>query len=234
MSEAQARRWIVALTHSEGRLEGLESELQAQDFEVLRVPLIQTRTLAGVSLEPLQDCSWWLFTSGAAVRAVLELGGTLARHQLGAVGESTAEAIRSAGAEVALVSSAPEARSLAQSFLSRHEPGPVGVPQGNLAAPTLVNLLLEGGLEVRALTVYTTVSRPWPPTLPQPDLVVLASPSAVEALPLAVASEAQLIALGPTTAKRLRELGLSYVTAPAASVKGVLKAAEQLRSELCC
>jgi uroporphyrinogen-III synthase len=231
MMEGVDRPLRVALTHSEGRLEGLEALLESYGFEVLRVPLVQTRTLGGVSLQPLQDCPWWLFTSAAAVRAVRELGSVFAGHKLGAVGEGTAKALERAGAKPDLVSAESSGLGLARAFLGRGEPGPVGVPQGNLALPTLTDELRRGGLEVRTLVVYTTLSKPWPPKLPVPDIVVLGSPSAIAALPPRVAEEARLVALGPLTAKRLAERGLPCVTAPAANVRGVLKAVEKVRGE---
>lgn len=229
MSERALR---VALTHSEGRLEGLEALLESHGFEVLRVPLVQTRTLRGVSLEPLEDCPWWLFTSAAAVRAVEELGGGFKGHRLGAIGEGTAKALEQAGVKPELVSTEASGLGLARAFLKRGEGGPVGVPQGNLALPTLAEELRRGGLEVRTLVVYTTLSKPWPPKLPLPDIVVLGSPSAITALPSKVAEEARLVALGPITAKHLLERGLSCITAPAANPRGVLKAVETIRGEL--
>ncbi|MER3555193.1 MAG: uroporphyrinogen-III synthase [Meiothermus sp.] len=232
MTEGANRPLRVALTHSEGRLEGLEELLRSHGFDPVRVPLVQTRTLQGVSLAPLQDCPWWLFTSAAAARAVGELGGSFQGHKLGAVGEATARALEKAGGRADLVSRESSGAGLAQAFLERGEAGPVGIPQGNLALPTLAHLLQEGGLEVRPLGVYTTVSKPWPQNLPIPDIVVLGSPSALQALPQTVAQTAQLIALGPSTARRLREMGLPHTTAPAANIRGVLKAAEAVRGEL--
>lgn len=231
MMEGVDRPVRVALTHSEGRLEGLENLLRSHGFEVMRVPLVQTRTLNKVSLGPIQNCPWWLFTSAAAVRAVKELGGSFAGHKLGAVGEATAKALLKAGGSVSLVSRESSGAGLAQAFLETGEKGPVGIPQGNLALATLATLLQEVGLEVRPLVVYTTVSKPWPQNLPMPDVVVLGSPSAIQALPKAVAEEAQLIALGPSTARSLRERGLPHLTAPAINIQGVLKAVEQVRGE---
>ncbi|NJK44924.1 MAG: hypothetical protein HC933_12125 [Pleurocapsa sp. SU_196_0] len=51
-------------------------------------------------------------------------------------------------------------------------------------------------------------------------------PSAVQALPLEIARNARLIALGSSTANAVREQGLEVVTATAPSVQGVLDALE--------
>ncbi|HEU4740096.1 MAG TPA: uroporphyrinogen-III synthase [Meiothermus sp.] len=216
----------VALTHSEGRLEGLEARLEALSYRVFRHPLISTQTLTGVSLEPLEPCCWWLFSSQAAVRAVAELGGRLEGHPIGAVGASTAKAVQGLGLEVELVSPDGNAESLARAFIAQRAPGPVGLPQGNRASPALADALTRAGYEVRTLTVYQTLTHPWPSDAPIPDFTVLASPSAVEALPTEVARQTHCIALGPSTAQSLRARGLVFSEAPSPSVEGVLEAIE--------
>ncbi|MER3479516.1 MAG: uroporphyrinogen-III synthase [Meiothermus sp.] len=217
----------VALTHSEGRLEGLEARLEALGYRVLRHPLISTRTLTGVSLEGLEACPWWLFSSQAAVRAVVELGGRLEGHRIGAVGPGTAQALRALGAGVELTGPQGHAESLARALIARRAPGPVGLPQGDRALPTLADALTRAGYEVRTVTVYQTLTRPWPAAAPIPEFTLLASPSAVEALPLEVARQTHCIALGPSTAESLRARGLCFSQAPDPSVAGVLAAIER-------
>jgi uroporphyrinogen-III synthase len=65
----------VALTHRQGRLEGLETALEARGFSVLRSPLIATETLENGDLNALKDCAWWVFTSSSAIEAVQRLEG---------------------------------------------------------------------------------------------------------------------------------------------------------------
>lgn len=221
----------IALTHSEGRLEGLEGLLEQRGHRVLRIPLVRTTTLAGVSLAPLEGCPWWLFSSGAAVRAVLELGARLEAHKLGAVGKSTALELQRAGGRVELVGESG-AEELARSFLAMKESGPVGLPRGSKALPTLEDLLREGGLEVRPVAVYQSETLPWPSQAPMPEVILLASPSAVTALPQALA-HTRFLALGETTARPLRERGWSYRVVESPQVQAVLSAIIQLEGELC-
>ncbi|WP_223299744.1 uroporphyrinogen-III synthase [Meiothermus taiwanensis] len=190
----------IALTQSEGRLEGLQERLEAMGLEVLRLPLVRTQTLPA-DLTPLADCRWWLFTSVSAVRAVLELGGGLQGRALGAVGRATQQALEEAGGRVDLVAPEETAESLAEAFLAQRPFGFVGLPQGNRARPVLAQRLREAGYVVRSVVVYQTQPVPWPPELPVPELVLLSSPSAVEALPEAVGRQAHLLALGPTTGR---------------------------------
>ena len=63
------------------------------------------------------------------------------------------------------------------------------------------------------------------------ELVVLASPSAVDALPGEVAGRATLIAIGPTTAAALQRRGVACRQARAPSVGGVLDAIEAVAAE---
>lgn len=222
----------IALTQSEGRLAGLQERLEAMGLEVVRQPLIQTRTLQA-DLKPLADCRWWLFTSVAAVRAVLELGGCLKGRALGAVGQATRQVLEEAGGKVELVAPEETAESLAEAFLALRPFGYVGLPQGNRARPVLAQRLREAGYVVKSAVVYQTQPLPWPPELPVPELLLLASPSGVEALPETVGRQAHLLALGPTTAMALSERGLPYTLVPRPSVEAVLETIERIRGERC-
>ena len=219
----------VALTQSEGRLAELEPLLRQCGFEVLRQPLVQTHTLP-TDLEPLRNCPWWLFTSVASVRAVLELGGSLVGRKLGAVGEATAQAIQQGGGKVSLSGEA-SASSLADAFMALEEAGPVGLPQGNQALPTLSDKLKAAGYAVRPVVVYQTQSLPWPKAIPTPDITLIASPSAVEGLSEIFARKTRFVALGATTAQRLQERAWSFVLPKEPGVIGLLKAIEQLAGE---
>lgn len=222
----------IALTQSEGRLAGLQERLEAMGLEVVRQPLIQTQVLQA-DLKPLSDCRWWLFTSVAAVRALLALGGSLKGRSLGAVGQATRQALEEAGGRVDLVSPDETAEGLAEAFLAQRPFGFVGLPQGNRARPVLAQRLREAGYVVQSVVVYQTQTRPWPTDLPAPDLVLLTSPSGVEALPESVGSQARLLALGPTTAAALSERGLPYTLVPGPSVEAVLETIARIRGEQC-
>lgn len=221
----------IALTQSEGRLEGLQERLVAMGLEVVRQPLVQTQTLQA-DLAPLADCRWWLFTSVAAVRAVVALGGRLEGRLLGAVGQATRQSLEEAGGRVELVAPEESAESLAEAFLSRRPSGWVGLPQGSRARPVLAQRLRDAGYGVRSVVVYQTQPLSWPPGL-VPEVVLLTSPSGVEALPEAVGRKAHLLALGPTTAAALSEQGFSYTLVSRPSVEAVLETIQRIRGEIC-
>ena len=221
----------VALTQSPGKLVGLEAGLLERGFEVVRSPLIKTVPLLTQTVreraEALLGCPWLLFTSPSGVEAwgALELG--FGRARLGAVGAKTAAALESLGGTVSLVGDPQTSFGLAEAFLqSATAAAPVGLPRGDRALPTLQDELEKNGLETRPLVVYRTVTCGF--TVDDVDVVVLSSPSAVEALPRIVGARAVLVALGPSTGAAIEEYGWAYVQADRPDVDAVLIALEAL------
>lgn len=221
----------IALTQGEGRLEGLVERLTDRGHQVARTPLVRSRpclddaTRAGAAA--LQECPWLLFPSRSAVEAWTALGLPLSEGPgapaLGAVGDGTADALARGGGRVAVRGDPPTGAGLARAFLALPGArGPVGLPCGNRARAALPDALRAAGLEVRTQVVYRTETARWggPASC---DVVVLASPSAVRALPAAVAASAHLLAIGPTTAAALREAGFAPIVAGRPDVDGLLE-----------
>lgn len=225
----------VALTCSKGRLRGLAEGLSAQGFHVVDHPLIRTEPLEGPELRwaarQLARCPWLLFSSVAAVEAWQRLDAGFS-PRVGAVGRATAAALRCAGAPVQLVGKPQSAQGLAERFLaSPQAAAPVGLPRGDRALPTLEALLETSGFETRPLTVYRTVICDAEGLAA--DVIVLASPSAAEALPAALARRARLVALGPSTARALVELGFACVQAARPDAEAVLEAIQTIEEKRC-
>lgn len=251
----------VVLTHAAGRFEGLDTGLRRRGHTVVHAPLIATRPRtdeeARVAAAALLVLPWLLFTSRSAVEAWSALGvGWQAPSvpdgeapRVGAVGRKTASALRAAGVEPALIAErASHAAGLADVFVRHPQAAsPVGLPQGDRALPTLRRGLERAGFETRPLVLYETVPQPWTGDAPvdaaaenvvegggeapRAELVVLASPSAADALPDEVARRAALIAIGPTTAAALERRGLAPRQARTPSVGGVLEAVEAAEAE---
>lgn len=255
----------IVLTHSEGRFEGLAAALDRRGHEVRHAPLVRTRARSGDAVreeaEALLALPWIVFTSRSAVEAWRALG--LPWHSpdapqddlaplIGAIGRKTASALRRAGASVALIGDRAQATSLAGTFLDDpRAAGPVGLPQGDRALPTLRRALEREGFETRPLVLYETVTEPFPEdavaAAGQPEggaagagatggdaagaLVVLASPSAAGALPDRVGRSATLVAIGPTTAAAVERRGFACLRAASPSVAGVLAAVDAMAAE---
>jgi uroporphyrinogen-III synthase len=202
----------VALTQARGRLEGLATEIEALGHHVVRAPLIATVPLAddddAASARALLGLPWRLYASRSAVEAWRALGlayGDGAR--IGAVGPGTRRSLEADGARDVLIAAPATALGLARTVsAATTERGAVGIVQGRRARPALAEALRAAGFDVRIATIYETLPRPWPDGVAV-DAVVLASPSAVAALPGAVGEGALLVAIGPTTLRAVQARG---------------------------
>ena len=221
----------VALTHSRGRLEGLDHELEALGFAVTRAPLIETRPRLGNAVRHhglhLSELPWLLFSSRTAVQAWLLLGLPLSGPRLGAVGPGTASALERGGGKVEVVGRPAGAEGLANRFLAQfgapsESPEAVGLPGGNLSRPTLRRRLEPTGVPVQPLVVYETVPLVWRAD-PEVDVIVLSSPSAVQALPEPVGRRATLVTLGSSTSHEARLRGFVPLEAAAPSGTAILE-----------
>lgn len=219
----------VAVTASAGRLAGLETRLAAAGHDAVRAPLVRTAPIADrAAATALLGLGWRLYPSRSAVEAWTALGlGFDDGARIGAVGPGTAGALRHAGADVTVVASRATGENLAHDVL-RHPDGPragdtVGVVQGNRARDALAAGLRQAGVRVRSATVYASQGLGWS-LEGGVDAVVLASPSAVAALPPEIGARALLLAIGPTTAAAAVRRGWAVVQAAEPTVDGVVDA----------
>lgn len=219
----------VLLTHSEGRLEGLAPALASAGFIVTHTPLIRTDFLLAADVreaaEGLLETDWLLFSSRTAVAAWTALALPLAgiAPNIGVVGEKTRGEVVRAGGLVALTAEPANAKGLLRTFLNRvAPPSSIGLPCAEDALPTLPEGLAEAGFAVTRVPLYRTV----PQALEHisADIVVLASPSAVAALPQVLPSETRFVALGPSTYSALRKRGLHATESQAPDVPSVVRA----------
>lgn len=226
----------VLLTHSEGRLGGLAEALTGRGLSVTHYPLIETvllpRDEVWGDVQRLLEADWLLFTSRTAVQAWGALGLPLnvKRPRLGAVGQKTANDLGRLGGQVSLLAEPENAEGLLQTFLACvSPPGVVGLPGGEQALGTPGSGLAQAGFNVRKAILYRTLARPFPDV--QADLIVVASPSAVAALPDA-ARHAQLVALGPSTAGAVRKRGWCVTESRTPDLPSVVEAVLQAATPL--
>jgi uroporphyrinogen-III synthase len=185
--------------------------LRQRGFDVVRIPLIRISLVDAEEVRAhvpeLLECPWLLFASPSAATAWRVLKLPFSGRYIGVTGKGTAERVRQAGGAVRLSGRPATAAGLAQTFLDDPEAvGPVALPRGDRARPELLERLAEGGFEARPLVVYRAHTCSWPGGV-QPDVIFLASPSAVHALPESVAARARLVAIGPTTGEALAQRG---------------------------
>jgi uroporphyrinogen-III synthase len=226
----------VALTQSRGRLEVVQEMLEQRGYEVLRQPLIETQPLLDdatrLEAQKLLDCAWLLFTSRTAAETWQQLGlhfnkgiYPLVTPNIGAVGIKTAEALKAIGAEVSIIADQQNAENFAEMFLSHPKAAsPVGLPQGDKALDTVQKKLEQHGFEVRPVVIYKTILQT--KTFQNIDVIVLSSPSAVEALENI--GHAKLVAIGATTLKAIEARGWQAVQSSSPNAESIVEAIERI------
>ncbi len=226
---------VVALTQSRGRLEVVQEMLGQRGYEVVRQPLIETQPLLDdatkLEAQKLLGCAWLLFTSRTAAETWQKLGlhftldpAPRTPHPfVGAVGKKTAEALQAIGAEVSIVADQQNAENFAEIFLSHPQAAsPVGLPQGDKALDTLQKRLEQHGFEVQSIVIYKTILQPH--RFQNIDVIVLSSPSAVEAVE--DIGDAKLVAIGATTLKAIEARGWQAVQSSSPNAEAIVEAVE--------
>ena len=250
MKPLQDRRILV--TRRSEQAVSLVDALSALGATVVEVPLIAREPPEDA--RPLDDAlgrlasyDWLAFTSANAVEAVAEalarLGAGLpALVRLASVGPATADAIaeRFGGRRADLQPAAPyRAERLVEAFRAHDLAGRrVLLPVSDRARDTLADGLRAQGARVERVVAYRTVTpddaraRLESALAEGIDLVILASPSAVEGLvdTLGVRARGLAVAvIGPVTEQAARQTGLDVraVASPATAI-GLAAAAERL------
>ena len=266
----------VVVTRPEGRADELVRLLAAEGAQVHHVPLI--RTEAPEDPAPLRqaaqrawagDFQWLVVTSpagAAALTAALEAcrpaGGQRLAARICAVGPATRQAVEAAGYPVAAVPEEARGASIPDA-MERAAGGPgslrgcrVLLALADRADPGPGEQLGRRGAEVVRVTAYRTVAdgkaaarvAEWV-RLGRVDLVVLGSPSAVQALfealqalsaggsgragTAAGAAAIRAVAIGPTTADAAWKAGFRVHAARAPTPQAMVEAAAQLWREIC-
>jgi len=223
----------------------------AEAAVVANIPVIDIEPVEGaldVIEEWLSRCSLLVVTSPRAPRLLkplaerireLQRGGSL---RIAAVGPRTAEEAERLGLRVDHVPREYRGKALAEE-LARLEPKPrcVLLPRSEKALPDLRRGLEEAGIEVIEVPLYRPVVLDDMASLAAAvadrfDYVVFTSPSIAEAFTRHYRSPArpgfQPVAIGPSTARKLVELGYPEPPYPAVyTMEGVAGLIERLEVE---
>lgn len=220
----------IVVTRSQVDSRELREQLTALGADAVSMPLIATEALEDTSAldAALSEGAhaWVAFASRNAVEAVLDRAGALGvalKARVAAVGEATAQALARRGTPPDVIADEPTGRGLARAL---------GSPDGRVLVPTsegrssrAADELESRGWDVISAPAYRTVAQapgPWQSALIETgdhDAIVFASGSAAEAFAavfdpaevgLTPAAEAgpRIVAIGPSTASALTELGL--------------------------
>jgi uroporphyrinogen-III synthase len=239
----------VVVTRAEGADGPLSAQLRSLGAKVLLWPAIEVTPSDSSALDAaiarIGEFDWIVFASRQAVLPVLErLASQPGELHVAAVGQATAQVLRQRGWRVDLVPDEPNAGALVAAFTPLMKPNlRVLFPASSRALPTIAKGLAQLGAQVLQVEAYRTEAstldlnecRDWIGRAAV-GAVTFASPSAVVELERALGKEdfdkllksAPAVAIGPTTARVLTELGCAPVMAESATLRGLANTAFKL------
>jgi uroporphyrinogen-III synthase len=236
----------VVVTRAEGAEGPLTAQLRSLGVKVLLWPAIEVTPTDTTDLEAalarIAEFDWIVFASRQAVPPVVErLATQPSTLHVAAVGQATAQVLRQRGWRVDLVPDDPNAGALVDAFTPLVTPDlRVLFPASSRALPTIAKGLVQLGAQVTQVEAYRTAAssldlnecRDWI-SRSEIGAVTFASPSAVIELERALGKDdfdkllanAAAVAIGPTTARVLTELGCTPVMAESATLRGLANTA---------
>ena len=243
----------IVVTRAAEQSESLCRELQTRHAMPIVFPLIgfappDDFAPLDAALRDLSQFDWLFLTSQNVLRALLERSEALAVRlaaaakglRVAAVGLSTADAAKDAGLIVSHVAANHYGLALAEELEAELLGCHVCLPRSDRANPDLPEALRRLGVKLTEVVAYRTVrpADPDPITLAQlssgeADAVLFFSPSAVRHLKellgepqfRALQEKAIFAAIGPVTARSLRDAGVERVVSAADTAASAVIAA---------
>lgn len=246
----------IVITRAALQSEELAKELSARGAHSVILPLVsfaEPEDFAPLdrAIAEIQQFDWLILTSAQTVRAIMQRADGLqrslapggARLRVACVGPVTAEAARNAKLPVEYVAVTHNGVGLANELGGKLQGSKVLLPRSDRANPDLPAALKRFGAHVTEVVAYRTV-RPSESdrkslkniVAGQADAILFFSPSAVQHFAEMVGAEKlraiqdllAITAVGPVTAKALREAGVERIAvAPETTAASVIDALEK-------
>jgi len=246
----------IVITRAAAQSEALTHELFARSAIPVVLPLVSFGEPDDVApldraISEMQQFDWLIFTSAQVVRAIVQRAGDLGKSLIRAesqwrvacVGPVTAEAARSAKLPVEYVAATHNGVALANELGSRLQAAKVLLPRSDRANPDLPAALKRNGAQVTEVIAYRTL-RSYEADQDglkkiangHAEAILFFSPSAVQHFTelaggdklRAIQDKLAIAAVGPVTAKALREAGVERVVVSAdTTAAAVIKALEK-------
>jgi uroporphyrinogen-III synthase len=212
----------IILTGSREGTSRLAVRLRGVGFEVVECPLIRIEPIGGPPIRA-DAYDWVVLTSARAVETLFSrLDGPLPR--VAVIGPGTAESLREHGVEATLVATSSTQEGLLEEF-----PRPAG--RVLFAGAEGARDVLARELDADVVPLYRTVEER-PLSLPDGDLVVLASASAARSC-AALGVALPCVSIGPLTSDEARRRGLRVVAeASSHDLEGLVEAVRLAASRL--
>lgn len=200
-SAPTARAWAARLRRA------------GQAAEPIATSTVEANEVDEVPPAPLAEADWIAVTSRNAAAPLADALGEPLKADIAAVGPATARALQGEGLPCHVVGPKATGASLADTLDELAEPGAtVSLAQGERTHGDLKAGLREADVDVRTWRAYRTRERePDPPTGPDTAPAVLAtSPRNAEIVARQGLHEQarEVLAIGPSTAEALAELGI--------------------------
>jgi hydroxymethylbilane synthase len=182
--------------------------LKANKYEVSGRAFIEFKTIP-FSRIPIAD--WVFFSSKHAVKYFFDQKPEIGKLKIGAIGKSTAAAIRTYGRRADFIGYSTDTRLTGKQFASLVKSAPVVFPQAKDSMRTVQQQFVNKS-QTRDLAVYETIQKPVEDT-PDADIMLFTSPSNVEAFfeKKKLSSSQKVIAMGDATAHTLKQFGVKSV-----------------------
>jgi uroporphyrinogen-III synthase len=246
----------VLVTRPKDRSRELVFLLEDEGAQVMALPLLELlppddpRPLRAAA-EQIHRYGWVLLASPSAAQALVEAvrqAGTfdqLTKVKVATVGPATAKAAQGMGLVVALQATVGSGMGLFESVQAALGPqDEVLLPAAQAGRRELGDALEDAGVKVDRVAAYQSARSTLEPAILneleafEPQVVIFGSPRTAEAFLEATGepgrarlNQAKLVAIGPTTAAALVELGLAPVVAARPTAPALVDAAAQaLRS----
>ena len=187
------------------------SSLMAQGFEVHGISLITFNTIA---MKNMPQTDWIFFSSKHAVENFFKQKPIIAHQKFGAIGKSTADAIRKFGKRAEFIGQSTDTKTIGKQFAARAGSASVLFPiaKGSLRSVQSQFIKKEQTIDIN---VYETIEHN-DAQLPVADILIFTSPSNVNAFFKENKFEThhQIIAMGGATEAELRKHGVRKCTLP--------------------
>lgn len=220
--KAEPRPASVFITRNIREDDFFSRVLKASKFKVSGRAFIEFKPVP-FSRIPIAD--WVFFSSKHAVKYFFEQNPDISNLKIGAIGKSTAAAIRTYGKRADFIGYSTDTKLTGKQFASLVKSSPVVFPQAKDSLRTVQQQFVNKS-QARDLIVYETIKKPVENT-PDADIILFTSPSNVEAFfeKKKLSGEQKVIAMGDATAHTLKQMGVKSVyLVPSFDEVGLLQA----------
>ena len=187
------------------------ASLIAQGFEVNGISLITFKTIA---IKNLPKTDWVFFSSKHAVENFFKQMPDLTDQKFGAIGKSTADALRKFGKRAEFIGQSTDTKTIGKQFAARVGNATVLFPvaKGSLRSVQSQFVKKEQTFDIN---VYETIEHS-ATSLPSADIIIFTSPSNVNAFFKVnkIEEHHKIIAMGGATEAELRKHGVRKCTLP--------------------